>query len=58
MDGVTKVIDELGLIILMKDIEIELNLSEISKLKQKIEAIECYIDALESYIDADSKNDY
>ncbi len=59
MNGIEKVIDELGLIILQKDIELESQREEITKLKQKIEMIECYIDALESYADAreGSKND-
>ena len=48
MNGIEKVIDELGFIILKKDIEIESQREEITKLKQKIEAIECYIDALEN----------
>lgn len=53
LEGVAKVIDELGLMILMKDIELELKQEEIDKLKGKIKAIECYIDALEGYIDAE-----
>lgn len=58
MDGISKVIDELGLMILMKEIEIESQRKEISKLKQNIEMIEYYIDALESYIDAGDKRHY
>ena len=56
MKGVAKVIDELGLMILMKDIELELKQDEIDKLKQKIKVIESYIDALEGYVDADYNN--
>lgn len=44
MEGVAKVIDELGLMILAKDIELELKQKEITKLKQKIELIEQYIE--------------
>ena len=55
MEGVAKVIDELGLMILAKNVELEQKQNEIDKLKTKIEAIECYIDALEGYIDADKK---
>lgn len=47
MDGVTKVIDELGLILLQKDIELELKQEEIDKLKRKIETIEQYISMYE-----------
>lgn len=43
MDGITKVIDELGLMILAKEIEIVSKQEEIDKLKRKIEAIEQYI---------------
>lgn len=44
MDGISKVIDELGLIILSKDIEIESQKEEIDKLRKKIEVIEQYLD--------------
>ena len=46
MDGITKVIEELGLMIINKDIELTEKQKEIDKLKSKIESIECYIDAL------------
>ena len=44
LTGVTKVIDELGLMILSKEIELELKQKEIEKLKKKIEMIEQYIE--------------
>lgn len=47
VDGVAKVIDELGLMILQKDIELELKQNEIDKLKRKIEMIEQYINMYE-----------
>ena len=47
MDGIGKVIDELGLIILMKEIEIESQQEEINKLRSKIETIEQYINMYE-----------
>lgn len=47
MQGVSKVIDELGLLILQKDIELELKTEEIDKLKRKIETIEQYISMYE-----------
>lgn len=56
MEGITKVIDELGLMILSKNIELELKQKEIDKLKQKIESIECYIEVLEKYTNAGNKN--
>ena len=43
MNGISKVIDELGLIILSKEIELESKQKEIDKLQRKIEAIEQYI---------------
>ena len=47
MDGIGKVIDELGLIILMKEIENESQQKEIEKLRRKIEMIEQYLDMYE-----------
>lgn len=47
MEGVAKVIDELGLMILQKDIELELKQEEIDKLKRKIDTIEQYISMYE-----------
>ena len=60
MKGLTKVLDEMGLMILNKEIELDTKQKEIDALKQKIEMIECYIEALESYTDAPEgrKNDY
>ena len=49
LDGINKVIDELGLIILSKEIEIELKDDEISKLRKKIETIEQYISFYDEY---------
>lgn len=49
LDGITKVIDELGLIILSKEIEIELKDNELKKLKEKIEAMEQYISFYDEY---------
>lgn len=50
MNGIEKVIEELGFIILMKEIEIESQQEEIAKLKQKIESIELYLDTYENYL--------
>lgn len=47
MDGISKVIDELGLMILMKEIEIESQQKEIEKLRSKIVTIEQYLDMYE-----------
>lgn len=44
MKGITKVIDEIGLMILSKEIELETKENEINKLKKKIELIEGYLD--------------
>lgn len=49
MEGVAKVIDELGLMILAKDIELELKQEEIDKLRRKIETIERYIEMYDEY---------
>ena len=50
MNGIEKVIEELGFIILMKEIEIESQREEIDELKQKIETIELYLDTYENYL--------
>ena len=47
MDGIGKVIDELGLMILMKEIEIESQQKEIERLKRKIKTIEQYLEMYE-----------
>lgn len=51
MGGITKVIDELGLLILEKEIKIESQKKEIDELKSKIEAIEQYISLYDEYYD-------
>lgn len=48
MNGIAKVIDELGLIIKNKDIEISTYQEEISKLKRKISIIEQCLDIYEA----------
>ena len=53
MKGVAKVIDELGFMILSKDIELELKQKEIDKLKNKIEMIEQYIHMYEENCEYD-----
>lgn len=50
MDGIVKVIEELGSIIIRKEIEIESQQEEINKLKQKIESIEEYLNVYENYL--------
>lgn len=49
MDGIAKVIDELGLMILAKNVELELKQNEIDKLKKKIELIESYLETYEEF---------
>ena len=47
MKGVAKVINELGLMLLAKDVELELKQEEVDRLKRKIEIIEQYLDMYE-----------
>lgn len=47
MEGIAKVIEELGLIILSKEIEIELKQNELDKLRGKIEMLEEYVKTYE-----------
>ena len=49
MRGITKVIDEMGLMILTKEIELELKQKEIDELKNKIELIEGYLDMYDEF---------
>lgn len=49
MDGIRKVIDELGLIILSKEIEIESQQEQLEKLRKKIETLEKYISFYDEY---------
>lgn len=47
MEGIAKVIDELGLMILAKNVELEKKQDEIDSLKRKIELVEGYLDMYE-----------
>ena len=49
MNGIAKVIDELGLIILSKEIEIESQQEQLEKLKRKIEMLEQYVSAYDEF---------
>ena len=49
MEGVTKVIDELGLMILAKNVELESKQKEIDELKKKIELIEGYLEIYDEF---------
>ena len=49
MKGITKVIDEIGLMILSKEIELEMKQKEIDELKKKIELIEGYLDMYDEF---------
>ena len=53
LEGVAKVIDELGLMILAKNVELESKQKEIEKLKNKIELIEQYLDTYEQFYNKD-----
>ena len=44
MKGITKVIDEMGLMILTKEIELEMKQKEIDELRNKIKLIEEYLE--------------
>lgn len=55
MKGISKVIDELGLMILAKDAELQKRQDEIDALKKKIELIEQYLDTYEQFYDKNTK---
>ena len=56
MDGITKVIDELGSIIIEKNVELKNHKKEIERLKQKIgiieQCLEIYEDCYKNTINA------
>ena len=49
MEGVAKVIDELGLMILAKNVELETKQDEIDRLKEKINLMESYLEVYEEF---------
>ena len=49
MEGIAKIIDELGLIILAKELELKAKHEELKELGKKIELIEQYLDAYEEF---------
>ena len=49
MKGITKVIDEMGILISEKEVELELKQAEINGLKKKIELIESYLDMYDEF---------
>lgn len=49
LDGITKVIEELGLMILARDIELKDKQNEIDELKKKIEIIEGHLEIYDEY---------
>ncbi len=55
MEGIAKVIDELGLMILAKNVELEKKQSEIGELKKKIELIEQYLDTYEQFYNKENE---
>ena len=55
LKGITKVIDEMGLMILTKEIELEKKQNEINALKKKIELIEQYLDTYEQFYNKKTK---
>lgn len=48
MDGITKVIDELGMMILEKDMELERYQEEVDQLKRRIHVIEQCLELYEA----------
>lgn len=55
MEGIAKVIEELGQMILAKDIEIEKQQEEINALKRKIELVEQYLDTYDTFYNEKTK---
>ena len=49
MNGITKVIDELGMMILSKDIELYSKQAEIEELKKRVELLEGYLEVYDEF---------
>ena len=49
MEGIVKVIDELGQMILTKDVELEDKRRELEELRQKVILLESYLDVYDEY---------
>ena len=56
MKGIAKVIDEMGLMILEREIELELKQDEIAELKKKIELIEGYLEMYDEFYNKPDDN--
>lgn len=54
MNGIEKVIEELGLIILSKNAKLKLQQEEIEKLQRKLDTIESYLDAYDNFYNHDN----
>lgn len=49
MEGIAKVIEELGLMILAKEVELQTKEKELKDLKEKIELVEHYLEAYDEF---------
>lgn len=56
MDGITKVVNELGKVILAKDVELEMQRKEIEKMQKKITTIQQYIELYEEFFNYEQRN--
>lgn len=54
MEGIAKVIDELGMMILTKNVELEKQQAEINELKKKVELMEGYLEIYEEFYNKNS----
>ena len=49
LKGITRVIDELGLMILAKEVELATKQAEIEELRKRVELLEGYLDVYDEY---------
>lgn len=49
MKGIARVIDELGLMIFAKEVELESKQAEIEELRKRVELLEGYLDVYDEY---------
>lgn len=49
MKGITRVIDEIGLMIITKEVELESKQAEIEELRRRVELLEGYLDVYDEY---------
>ena len=56
LKGITRVIDEIGLMIFAKEVELESKQAEIEELRKRVELLEGYLDVYDEYYNYETCN--